>query len=461
MSRPLRTLGLLLGVLLSWACEKPAATPEAKPAAPAVNPRHYFGKPPDGLLHVYFFDVDQGDSALIVSPTGSTVLIDAGPSSAGMFLATRLPELLTQKLDLVILTHPHADHYGGLAAAVAAVGARKLLEPQLPNTPSDYDALLASLAADGVAFFSPAPPNGQLLRLPLGGDTELTVLWPRAPAEPLLPDTSQERNSIVVRLTYRNTSVLFMGDAYEQTERKLLEGKAPLNSTLLKVGAHGSFLATSAAFLKAVSPEAAIISTGASAPERAPPRDVLGRLEAQKVHVYRTDYDGEVDGLSDGLRFILTPQRSRSDAQVTSEVFEGHAPPPPPAAQDAGTDVTPPPTTPEAPATKAPAAGSPKAVESAVARPVDTATKVVEAKGRGGASDINLDNGTPSTPKGGHGKSPAEPTAGHYVGNRHTRVFHTSSCASVRRMNPENIVPLNSKSEAVAQGFKPAGDCKP
>src|SRR6266542_1000525 len=101
----------LLGSLLA------AAGTPAQPSKPAP-------------LTVYFFDVGQGDSALIVSPTGKTVLVDGGPPEAGGHVAERLKALVKGPLDLVILSHPHRDHLGGLADAVRAVGAKAYMDPQ-------------------------------------------------------------------------------------------------------------------------------------------------------------------------------------------------------------------------------------------------------------------------------------------------------------------------------------------
>ncbi|MFP2910837.1 ComEC/Rec2 family competence protein [Pyxidicoccus sp. 3LFB2] len=270
----------LLGVLLATAaCQEPPppAPSTAAPARPA-EPRRYFGGAPDGKLHVYFFDVGHGDAALIVSPEGHTVLVDSGPASAADHLVNRLPELLTQRLDLVILTHPHADHHGGLEAVVRRVGAKRLMEPQLGAAPPEYDALLTTLGSQGVEFLSPAPPPSTPnapLRLPLGTGVELNVLWPRPPKDVLdEPKAPLEANSIVLRLTHGDTALLLAGDAHARTEGQLLSRGTAMKATLLKVAAHGADGPSTEEFLRAVEPRAAIISTGPAstgAPRR-PPR---------------------------------------------------------------------------------------------------------------------------------------------------------------------------------------------
>jgi competence protein ComEC len=438
MSRPLRTLMTLLGLWLFGGCEQSPPPSDPIQAIPS-HPVRYFGRPANGQLHVYFLDVGQGDATLIVSPTGRTVLVDAGPASAGVHLANRLPELLTGKLDLVILTHPAPDHYGGLPAVLESVGALRLLEPQLPDTSADYDALLGSVGASGMEVTSPAPPsNGDPLRLPLGGGAALTVLWPRAPNEKLLMgDHPQELNSIVLRLTYGDTSVVLPGDALEKTEHQLSRREVPLTSTLLKVAAHGAATATSAAFLDAVRPQVALVSTGADTAEGAPSREVLKRLETMRTRVFRTDLDGEVMAVSDGQRFTLTAQRGASGgAAPGAEIFEGRV-------------------------------GAPEAewFDAGVSR--RNARKPPPGRAEAGAVstprvDVDLTQApTPPAEKPREEKPPAKGGM-RYVASRKSDVFHVPDCPAARRIKDENLLTFTSREQAAdGNRRRPAKDCHP
>ncbi|MCP3103237.1 MBL fold metallo-hydrolase [Myxococcus sp. K15C18031901] len=324
-----RHLALLGTLLFLSACKDP-------PPPARAEARRYFGAPPDGKLHVYFFDVGQGDAALIVSPEGHTVLVDTGPATAANHLVNRLPELLSKPLDLVILTHPHNDHHGALEPVLKRVGARQLMEPQLPKAPDAYDALLTTVSQRGVQVISPAPPTGTPnapQRIALGQGVFLTVLWPRAPSDALLEstDASLEVNSIILRLSYGETSVLFMGDALAETEEYLLARDVTVQSTLLKVGAHGLARATTAPFLSRVGARAAVISVGAGNEFKAPAPATLERLKAAGVQAFRTDVDGEVQLVSDGKALTVTPQTlplgTPSDTRYT---LKGQGPTPEP-----------------------------------------------------------------------------------------------------------------------------------
>jgi beta-lactamase superfamily II metal-dependent hydrolase len=454
----------LLGLLLAAACkEPPAPAPPPPPApSPASSSKRFLGDKPDGKLHVYFFDVGQGDAALIVSPEGRTVLVDTGPASAVNHLVNRLPELLANRLDLVVLTHPAADHYGALDAVQKVADPRRMLEPQLPEAPSAYDALLTAIGSRGVEIFSPAPNPSQpeeLLRLPLGGGAELTVLWPRAPTEPLLSlegagathEAQHRANSIVLRLTHGETSVLFAGDTRAETEAALLKKGTKLGSTLLKVGAHGAATGTTLEFLQEVRPKAAIISV-ASKLAGVPAQPTLDRLKAANARIFRTDEDGEVHAVSDGKQFVLTTQRlAPGEPSNTQHVFsaEDEELPPflpinPPSAT--ATPEPQPPVTPEPPK---PVLAKP--VSAKVGSDIGLSQfRQVEEVSPGGSDERETRTA----------KRPPEASGGKYYASRNSPIFHKADCSSVKRIFPENLITYSSRDEASRQR-KPAHDCKP
>ncbi|MDY7228528.1 ComEC/Rec2 family competence protein [Hyalangium rubrum] len=451
-ARLLPLLGLLL---LATACkEPPPKSPSAPPRPSPAAATRFLAGPPDGKLHVYFFDVGQGDSALIVSPEGRTVLIDTGPASAASHLTNRLPELLASRLDLVVLTHPAADHYGALEAIQKVTDPKRLLEPQLPGTSSDYDALLTSLGSGGVEIFSPALNPSQpeeSLRLPLGGGAELTVLWPRVPTTPLLTvqgaaDTKSaehQANSIVLRLTHGETSVLFAGDARAETEAALLARGGKLSATLLKVSAHGADTGTSPEFLQWMRPRAAILSVGAGSP---PAKPALDRLAAANARIFRTDQNGEMHAVSDGKRFVLTTQRAAPGEPANAQhAFEPVAEEPP----------APPPVVP-------PVAAKPEPVKAVPVKA--TSAKAKADVDLSGYKVVDIDEMGTATEKPAKGvrttKTPSKATPGRYVASRRSDVFHIPECRNARKISPENLLTFSTR-ESAEKDRRPAKDCNP
>lgn len=443
----------LLALLVAAACkEPPPAPPTPPPAARPAATKHYLGNAPDGKLHVYFLDVGQGDCALIVSPEGRTVLVDTGPATAMNHLVNRLPELLAARLDLVVLTHPAADHYGSLSAVQKIADPRRLLEPQLPEAPSDYDALLTALGSAGVEIFSPAPNPAQpqeLTRLPLGKGSELTVLWPRAPTEPLIQlqganPLQHAANSIVLRLTYGKTSVLFAGDARAETEEALLKRGADLSSTLLKVGGHGAETGTTREFLQKVKPRAAILSVGEGNTLGAPAPAVLARLQEEKARIFRTEQYGEVHAVSDGTQFVLTTQKlAPGEAANIQHVFDAHE---------------------EEPALLVPMPSAPVA-EKPESKVVPA--KAVAPKPKGGEDlsqygkvvDIDALGGKE---RGGRAERKGASAGGEkYFASKHKQIFHKANCRSVRQISEANLREYTSREAALKDNKTPANDCKP
>ena len=209
----------------------------------------------DGYLRVHFFDVGQGDSILIVTPSGRQALIDGGPGadSASQALADALPPG-DRSLDLVIMTHPDADHGRGLLA----LPDRYTIAAAISGPPEPGNEIQMQwqqqLRNRGVKQFRVSA--GYTIKLDDGVD--LQVLNP--PSGRISDDSNN--NSLVFRLTYGEVSFLLTADIDQSTEQRLLREKAPLQSTVLKVAHHGSKTSTGQKFLTAVNPKIAIISAG-------------------------------------------------------------------------------------------------------------------------------------------------------------------------------------------------------
>jgi competence protein ComEC len=271
--RPLRLARLTIALLALWAFEARAAPP----------------------LKIEFLAVGQGDAALVTSPSGKTILIDGGPRDAGPSLAEHLHTQVGHPLDLVLLTHRHADHLGGLAEVVRSVGARMYMDAPFPHPTPAYAALMNALEARGIPVR--AAQRGR--RIDIGGGAWLTLL---SPPEPTLTGTRSDvnANSVVVRVDYGETSALFAADAEAATERWLLASGQTLTASVLKVAHHGSRYSSGLAFLRAVKPTVAVISVGETNGYGHPAPETLGRLARRGTRLYRTDRDGTVTVEMDG-----------------------------------------------------------------------------------------------------------------------------------------------------------------
>ncbi|MBI3074217.1 MAG: MBL fold metallo-hydrolase [Deltaproteobacteria bacterium] len=275
---------------------KDTATPDAgdeKQHAPHVQ------KTDARKLVVTFFDVGQGDSALVQTPSGKTILIDGGPPEAGPVLVEKLKAMGIEALDLVIASHPHADHIGGLVDVVRAFKVRAFLDSGVAHTTPTFRDYLAEVERqkekNGAKFW--VARKGRTIRL----DEGAVVVEVLAPEEPLLFGTRSDvnSNSVVVRLTYESAAFLFTGDAEAGTEERLVKQSDKLRVSVLKVAHHGSRHSTTPEFLRAVQPDAAVISCGRGNSYGHPKPKTLKALEAV-AKVYRTDRDGTVIVTTDG-----------------------------------------------------------------------------------------------------------------------------------------------------------------
>ena len=271
-------------------------------------------RPERGKLTVYFLDVGQGDAALIVSPTGKSILVDGGPPESAAATVRRIRAVTSGPLDLIVLSHAHRDHLGGLPLILEEIGAARFMDPGVDHPTTAYRDLLTLLAARKVEYVEPtAPADGSRLSFGIGGGARIEVLWPRQPVEPLLRGTASDvnANSIAMRASFGSTSFLFAGDMSSETEAELLRGASPVASTVLKVAHHGSADSSQPAFLSRVAARAAVISCGIHNEYGHPHPTTLRHLVDSGARILRTDQLGDIRAVSDGAAVEIEAARSR------------------------------------------------------------------------------------------------------------------------------------------------------
>lgn len=302
ISRVLRlAAGALAALLLLPGCggalrqALPAAgsTPQASQTAPAAQ---------GPQTKVWFFDVGQGDSALVQTPDGANLLIDAGTPESADGLVARLQQLGVKKLDVVLATHPHADHIGGMHKVLErfAVGdfyMPRVAAAQVPTTKT-YTRMLQTLQKKGIK--AKEAYAGQTAFQ--SGDCRLELLAPVKGA------SYEDLNdySIVARLRCGDKGFLFTGDASKASEAQMCaQQRDKLPADLLKCGHHGSNTASTEDFLDAVHPRTTIISCGRDNSYGLPTQKTLRRLQQHGVEIHRTDEERSILVSCDGSRITL------------------------------------------------------------------------------------------------------------------------------------------------------------
>jgi competence protein ComEC len=229
------------------------------------------------VVQVDVIAVGAGDAILVSSPMGKHLLIDGGESPSAHAVLAILRQRSACPLDLILLTHRHADHLGGLRKVVEECGARLFMDSGFAHDTPIYGHLLDALEKNHV----PVRRAEFGRQIDLGGGAVLTLLGPPLPFIEHSVD-SVNANSVVSRLELGKTSMLFAADAETHAERRLLESDAVVRSTVLKVGHHGSRTSSTAAFIRAVAPKLAVVSNAAEDAKHPHP-ETLGRLENAKV----------------------------------------------------------------------------------------------------------------------------------------------------------------------------------
>ena len=252
------------------------------------------GSQPDGRLHVTFFDVGQGDATLIVTPGGRQVLIDGGhfPSIMNAHLGRAIP-FWDREIDMVIATHPDADHVTGLATIFDRYKVGQFVYDGNLASPSQlYDATLERVEKYKVPKH--AAIAGEVIVIDEGVRLEIVH-----PGE-VLDEDVRNNNSVSIRLVYGDFSVLLTGDAEKEAEQQMLASGLPLEALVYKVGHHGSETSTTQAFLDVVRPKIAILSAGSDNRFGHPHPDVVARLHAAGVSILDTRDLGTISVATDG-----------------------------------------------------------------------------------------------------------------------------------------------------------------
>lgn len=262
-------------------------------------------------LVVTMFDVGQGDAILIRTPYQQNIVIDGGPDGRiSEKLSGRLP-FFDRTLDLVVLTHPHADHVTGLVDLLDRYRVRKIVIGGAHHTTVEYRTFLETVFSHRIPLETAR--SGDVFRF--GVDCVLAVLasggTPLAPSRVGRRDQEKDLNdsSIVATLTFNTNEFLLMGDAGQRIEQELLGKGAIDDIDVLKVGHHGSKGASTDEFLAAARPEIAIISSGRGNSYGHPHRAALDRLEAARAAIWRTDERGDVELVSDGETISIHSQK--------------------------------------------------------------------------------------------------------------------------------------------------------
>jgi beta-lactamase superfamily II metal-dependent hydrolase len=273
-------------------------------------------------LRVTAIDVGEGDSILVRTPSGRTMLVDGGgdkatdipgetgPPESPIGERMVVPYLRSQgidEVDVVLITHPHGDHVGGLVAVVRDLKVDTVLDgTTLPYPSVTYRNLIGEIRAKHVSYHFAR--RGE--KIDFGDGVHADILNPPAGRLPYgtdFGDKTMNNYSAVVRLSYGSTVFLLDGDAETEAEANILRAypESFLRANVLKAGHHGSRNASSDAWLAVVQPTAAIISCGRNNVFGHPHPEALARLRAHHVAIYRTDLNGAVEADSDGTNVTV------------------------------------------------------------------------------------------------------------------------------------------------------------
>ena len=274
--------------------DAPTATNTPAPALPSGE-----------TLDVYVLDVGQGDSIFLRSPSGKTMLVDASESGMYESIDTFLQNQAVKQLDVVVGTHPHADHIGAMEKIVTHYKIGAYYMPDAQNQTRMFENLLDALTEHNINVKQAA--GGKTSAIKWDEDVELTILSP-------LPGVDYDDLndwSVILHVQYGDTSILLTGDAESFAEKAALKAlpEEYFRANILKLGHHGSSSSSSDAFLDAVDPDIAVVSLGKDNDYGHPHKEVVTELKNRDIPLYRTDTQGTIHITLDGEGYTVETEK--------------------------------------------------------------------------------------------------------------------------------------------------------
>lgn len=251
--------------------------------------QHEWRRVPDGRLRIDVLDIGQGDSVLLTTPGAQRILVDGGPDLSALEEMGGMLPFLNRRIDLLILTHPDADHISAFPDILERYDVARVMLTGVQQDSSIYDRFLAALDGKGVPVIIAEAGRD----LDLGAGVLLDILWPLAP---LYGETPTQSNSagIVAKLRWRSHSVLLTADIEAGVEEELLRRGTDLSAEILKIPHHGSRTSSSLSFLHAVQPQLALLSVGRNNRFGHPHPEVLARYARLGIPIRSTAQEGRI-----------------------------------------------------------------------------------------------------------------------------------------------------------------------
>ncbi|MDD2494349.1 MAG: ComEC/Rec2 family competence protein [Tissierellia bacterium] len=262
-------------------------------------------------LLIYFIDVGQADCTLIELPNGEEVLIDTGNTDDADLVIDTINSLNIDKIEYLILTHPHEDHMGSASDIIKEIEIEKIYIPDIESDAKFYEDAKKVIKSQNIPIIK-ATAGLTIIDIP---DLTFKVLAPNS-----MYYSEMNEYSIVSRLEYKNTSFLFTGDAESVSELEMVNKGYYLKSDLLHVGHHGGRTSSSKKFLDSVNPKYSIISVGKDNIYGHPHEETLKRLKAVGTEIYKINELGTIIATSDGNKIsIISDQLSINDSSATNQ----------------------------------------------------------------------------------------------------------------------------------------------